>query len=183
VRFTTPDAAQPVGLLCPIASGVEYVPGLLHAEQPHQVGGGPERAAVDLGQSERGFLGGDHQIGGAGDADAAAETEAVHGGDHRHGAIVDGRERVVAAAVHRRDQAAIARQLFDVDSGAEAAPIGGDHHHAHGLVAAQRAHGLGQVRPAGGRQRVHRRMVQHDLRDPPGCSHRRTWLPYFFASD
>ncbi len=59
----------------------------------------------------------------ADEADAAAEAEAVDRRDHRHRAVVDGGEAVVAAAVHLGDQVArVARELLDVDAGAEAAP-------------------------------------------------------------
>ena len=49
-------------------------------------------------------FGGDHEVRGARDADAAAQAVAVYGGDHRHGAVDDGGEGVVTAAVRRNVQ-------------------------------------------------------------------------------
>ena len=68
----------------------------------------------------------------ADDADAAAEAEAVRRGDHRHRAVVDRGERVVAAAGSPAViSARVARELLDVDAGAEAAALGGEQHDAH----------------------------------------------------
>ena len=67
--------------------------------QPRQVGGRAERAAFDLGQAERGVVGGDDDVGVADQPDAAADAEAVDGGDDRHLALVDRAECGEAAAV------------------------------------------------------------------------------------
>ena len=84
-------------------AGVEHPPGLLHAHQAHQVGGGAEGAAIDLRQGEGGVLRADHDVGGARDPDATADAVAVDRGDHGDRAVVDGREGVVAAPVHVDD--------------------------------------------------------------------------------
>ena len=75
------------------------------------MGGGAERAAVDLGQTEVGVVAGDDDVGVADEADAAADAEPVDGGDHRHRALVDGGERGVAALVGA-DQGARSRSVF-----------------------------------------------------------------------
>ena len=90
-------------------------------DEPGQVGGGAERATVDLGQPEGGVLGGDDHVGVAGQPDAAAEAEALHGGDHGHLAVVDGGEGGGAAAVDPDEGlVALGVDLLDVDAGAEA---------------------------------------------------------------
>ena len=45
--------------------------------EPGKVGGRAERAAVDLGQAERRVVGGDHDVGIAGETDAAVEVAAL----------------------------------------------------------------------------------------------------------
>ena len=80
-------------------AGVDHGPHQRLRHQPGQVRGRAQRAAVDLGQPERRVVGRDHDVGVAGQADAAAEAEAVHRGDHRHRAVVDGGERGEAALV------------------------------------------------------------------------------------
>ena len=105
---------------------VDHRPHLVLGHEPGQVGGGAERAAVDLGQAEGGVVGGDDDVGVADQADAAAEAEAVDGGDDRHRALVDGGEGGVAAPVGA-DQGVEALgglHLLDVDAGVEAAALG-----------------------------------------------------------
>ena len=94
-----------------------------------------------------------------------AQNEAVAGANHRNRAIVDGREGIVTALVHLGDQAAVLGELLDIDPGAEAASLGAQNDDAHLLIAPKRNDGLGQLRPAGAVERVHRRVVQHDLRN------------------
>ena len=59
---------------------VDHRPHPVLGDETGQMGGRTESAAVDLGQSERGVLRGDHDVGVADETDAAAEAEAVHGG-------------------------------------------------------------------------------------------------------
>ena len=86
-------------------------------------------AAVDLGQTEHGVLGGDDDVGVADQPDAAAQAVALHGGDDRHLAVVDGVERREAAAV-RPDQRGVALglDLLDVHAGAEGPALRAQHH-------------------------------------------------------
>ena len=89
--------------------------------------GGTESAPIDFRKAEGGVLGGDDDVGGARDADAAPEAVAVHGGNHRDGAIVDGREGVVAASIHIDDLGSVLGQLLDVDSGLKPLAFRPDH--------------------------------------------------------
>ena len=99
-------------------------------DQPRQVGGGTERAAVDFGKSEGGVVGGHHDVRVPDDADASAETEPLDGGDHRDLALVDGGEGGEAAPVGA-DQRLVtpALDLLDVHPGAEPPPLGPDDDH------------------------------------------------------
>ena len=121
------------------------------------------RAAVDLGQAEAGVVGGDHDIGGAADADAAAEHEAMHRGDHRHLVQVHRLEGGVVAGVDRDDQALVGVELLDVDAGAEAPVLSPDDQHAHVGARAQRGDGIGQCMPAGAVERVDGCAVENEL--------------------
>ena len=100
-------------------------------DEPGEVGGGAECAAVDLGQSEDGVVGRDDHVGVADQADAAADAEAVDRGHHGHGAVVDGGEGGGAAAVGV-DQRAVAvggLHFLDVDAGVEPASLRSQDHH------------------------------------------------------
>ena len=135
-------------------------------DQPGQVRGGAERAAVDLGQAEGGVVAGHDDVGVADQADAAAEAEAVHRGDHRDGALVDRRERRVAAAVgaDQRVEAGGALHLLDVDAGVEPAPLGRAARR-RGRESSDRRSSTASARsnqPCD-RQRVDRREVDDDL--------------------
>ena len=101
------------------------------------MGGGAERAAVDLGEAEGGVVGGHDHVGVADQADAAAEAEAVDGGDHRHRAVVHGGEGGVAAPVGADEgvEALGGLHLLDVDAGVEAAALGPQHDDPHLRVA------------------------------------------------
>ena len=136
-------------------------------DQAGQVGGGAERAPVHLGQAEGGVVGGDDDVGVAGQADAAAEAEALHGGDDRHLAVVDGGEGGGAAAVHA-DQGLVplGLDLLDVDPGAEAPPLGPQDDHPVVGHPARREEGVGQLEPARHVERVDRRVVDDHLGDP-----------------
>ncbi len=57
--------------------------------QPGEVGGGSERAALHLGQAELGVIGGDDHVGVADEADAAAHAESVDRCDDGNLALVD----------------------------------------------------------------------------------------------
>ena len=81
---------------------VHHRPHLVLRHEPAQVGGGTERAAVDLGKAEGGVVGGDDHVGVADQPDPAAEAVAVDGRDHRHRAVVHGREGGEAARGWRR---------------------------------------------------------------------------------
>ena len=131
------------------------------------MGGRAERAPVHLGQAEGGVVGGHDHVGVAGQPDAAAQAEALHGGDDRHLAVVDGGEGGGAAAVDPDQRlVALGVDLLDVDPGAEAAPLGPQDHHpivGHPTGGDER---VGQGEPARHIQRVHRRMVDDHLADP-----------------
>ena len=102
---------------------VDHLAHRVLGDEPGQVGGGAERAPVDLGQAEGGVLGGHHDVGVAGQADPAAQAEALDGGDDRHLAVVDGGEGGGAAPVDP-DQGLVALglDLLDVHPGAEPPP-------------------------------------------------------------
>ena len=98
-----------------------------------EVGGGAEGAPVDFGQAEGGVVGGDDDVGVAGEADAAAEAEALDGRDDGDLAVVYGGEGGVAAAVDADEGlVALGVDLLDVDAGAEATAGGAEDHDAVG---------------------------------------------------
>ena len=80
-------------------SCVDHRPHLVLRHQARQVRGRTQRAPVDLGQSERGVVGGHDDVGVADQTDAAAETEPVHRRDDRDGALVHRGESREATAV------------------------------------------------------------------------------------
>nr|BFE78655.1 hypothetical protein GCM10020093_012560 [Planobispora longispora] len=160
------------------AAGVDHGAHQVLGDQAGQVGGGPERAALHLGQAEVGVLGGDHDVGVAGQADAAAQAEPVHGRDHRDLALVDGRERGVAAPVrpHQRLEPGGGLHLLDVHPGVEAPALRAQHHDAGLRIAPGLPYGPRQVEPALDGQRVDRGHVRDDFGDavavvPGGDSH------------
>ncbi|GAA3035041.1 hypothetical protein GCM10020000_10620 [Streptomyces olivoverticillatus] len=114
------------------------------------MGGGAEGAAVELGQAEDGVVGGDDGIGVAGEADAAAEAEALDGGHHRHLAVVDGGKGRGAALVdvEQGPVAGCALQLLDVDARIEAPPGGGEDDAVDRGVGARGPYRFGEVVPA-----------------------------------
>ena len=135
--------------------------------QTRQVGGGTERAPVDLGQPEGGVVRRDHDVGVAGDPDTAAETETVDGSDDRDLAVVDGGEGGGAAPVDP-DQGLVpfGLDLLDVDSGAEPAPFGPHDDRPHLRVTTGGQDGLGQLEPAGDVEGVDGWHVDDDLGGP-----------------
>ena len=136
-------------------------------DEAGEVGGGTEGAAVDLGQAEGGIVGGDHDVGVAGEADAAAEAEALDGRDDGDLAVVYGGEGGVAAAVDADEGlVALGVDLLDVDAGAEAPAGGTEDDDTVGGHPAGRDEGVGQGEPAGHIERVHRGVVDHHLGDP-----------------
>ena len=126
-----------------------------------------ERAAVDFGDTEGRVVGGDDDVGVAGETDAAAEAEAVDGRDHGHLAVVHRAERFVAAAVHPHEALVrgVGSQLLDVDAGLEAPARRLQDHDPHVGVTAGIAQGVGELEPAGDGQRVHGRVVDGHSRD------------------
>ena len=147
-------------------AGEQHASRLLHAEHAHGVGGRAHGAAVDLGQAEGGAPPRRcTKSAGAGDADAAAQAVAVHPRDHRHRAVVEVAEGVVAAAVRVDDQCAVLGQLLHVDAALEPAPVRTHHQDTHALVLAEAADLTREVGPALGGERVHRRIVDHQLGD------------------
>ena len=126
-------------------------------------------AAVDLGQPEVGVVARDDHVGVAHQAHATAHAVAVHGGDHRHRAVVHGGERGEAPLVGA-DQGVEpfgVLHLLDVDAGVEAPALGAEDDDAHGPVLAELVEGARQLEPAGDRQRVDGRSVDHHLGDAP----------------
>jgi hypothetical protein len=132
-----------------------------------EVGGGPQRTPVDLGEAEGGVVGGHDDVGVAHQPDAPAQAVPVDGGDHRHGALVDGGEGGVAAPVgaHQGGEPFGGLHLLDVDPGVEAPALGPQDDHPHGRVLAQRPDRVGQLEPAGHGEGVDRRVVHDDLGD------------------
>ena len=145
------------------------------AAGPAAPGGWPRRVRRGRPRAGRsGVVGGDDDVGVADQADATAETEAVHGGDDRHGALVDGGKGGEAALVGA-DQGVEALgglHLLDVDAGVEPASLGPEHHDTHRPVGSEVGEGAGEVEPTLDGQRVHRGVVDDDLRDP-ALVHRR----------
>ena len=152
---------------------VDHGPHQRLRHQPGQVRGRAQRAAVDLGQPERRVVGRDHDVRVAGQADAAAEAEAVHRGDHRHRAVVDGGERGEAALVGA-DQRLVPLgplHLLDVHAGAEAAALRGEDHGPGRGFGPRRGDRRREIPPALHRQRVDRRKVDDHLGDPVSGAH------------
>ena len=81
----------------------------------------PSAPRSTSGRPKRRVVGRDHDVGVAGDPDAAAEAVAVDRRDHRDLAVVDRGERLPAAAVHadERRVGGVGRELLDVDAGLE----------------------------------------------------------------
>ncbi len=147
--------------------GEEQAPHHVLRHQTRQVGGGPECAALDLGQAERRVVGGDDHVGVADQADAAAHAEPVDRRDDGHRALVHRAECLEAAAVGV-DQCGEALGLLhflDVDARVEPAALGPQDHHVGGLVAARGRDGVGELEPSGGRDRVDGRVVDGDRDD------------------
>ncbi len=164
----------------------EHGPQLVLRHEAGEVGRDTERAPVDLGQPEGGVVGGDHDVGVAGETDAAADAEALHRGDDRDLAVVDRAERLVTAAVHadQRLVRRIGRQLLDVDAGLEALALGPQDHDAGIAVAARSTECVGELEPARDRQRVHGRVVDGDDDDVLArfrADHARSILPGMVA--
>ena len=136
-------------------------------DQPGQVGGGTEGAAVDLRDTEVRVVARHHAVGVADQADPAAQAEAVDRRDDRDRALVDRLERRVAAPVGADQgvEAAGALHLLDVDAGVEAATLGAQDHHVGGRVATGLVEGGRQVEPALHGERVDRRGVHRDHPD------------------
>src|SRR4051812_1474466 len=152
-----------------------------------------ERTLLDLRQPERRVIGRDDDVGVAGQPDAAAEAEPVHGGDDRHRALVDGGEGGEAAAVgtHQGREPLGRLHLLDVDAGVESLAFSGEDDHVHVRVGAGSADNVGELEPACDRQRVDRGHVDDNLGDVLGDgqadAHDRTFTPldsaYKTASD
>ncbi len=133
------------------------------------MGGDTESAPIDLGESEGRVVGRDQDVGVAGDPDAASEAVAVHRRDDRDLTVVDRRERLVAAPVHP-DEAllrGIGRELLDVDAHLERTElrVRGHDHDADVGIPAGVPDRVGELEPTRDRECVHRRVVDHDLRD------------------
>ena len=128
-----------------------------------------QRATIDLGNPELRIVGGDHDVGIAGNRHAAPEAVAVHRGDHRYLAVVDRCERLPTALadLHERLIRRVGSELFDVDTDLESAELRvcRDDHDVHVWIAPVPADGLGELRPAGDGERIHRRVVDDDLGD------------------
>ena len=142
------------------------------------MGGRPECTAIDFGQAEGRVLTRDDHVGVADEPDAAAQAEAVHGGDDRDLALVDSSERGEAAAVgaDQGGEPRIGLDLLDVDAGVEAAALGAEHDRADLLIGPGSPERVGEREPARHRQRVHRRVVDHDL-GHPACQCARNHAP------
>ncbi|MNF43558.1 hypothetical protein D3C84_246460 [compost metagenome] len=120
-------------------------------------------ATVDFRQGEGRTLRRHDYIGGAGDADATAEDEAVHGDYHRHRAAVYGLEGFVVAGVDRDDALRVGIQFLDVDAGTEAAPLGANDDDPHLRVDAQCLNVFRQCQPFLAVQGVDGWLGEHQL--------------------
>ena len=148
---------------------IDHRPHLVLRDKPREVRGGAERAPVDFGKPEVGVVARHDHVGVAHQADSAADAVAVHRRDHRHRAVVHRGERGEATLV-RADQGVEALgvlHLLDVDAGVEAASLGAQHDNAYRAVRAQLLEHARQLEPAGDRQRIDRRRVDHQLGDAP----------------
>ena len=79
-RSTVPNASS--SLRGDHRAGEEHRAQLVLGHEAREVRRDAERAAVDLGEAEGRVVGGDDDVGVAGEPDAAAEAEAVHRRDH-----------------------------------------------------------------------------------------------------
>ncbi|MNO87585.1 hypothetical protein D3C76_790080 [compost metagenome] len=129
------------------------------------MGAAAHGATVHFRQGEGRALRGDDDVGRAGDADAAAEHEAVHRDDHRHRATMHGLEGFVVAAVDRDDALRMLVQLLDIDAGAEAATLGADDDDPRLRIGAQGVDAVGQGLPLDAVEGVDRRLVDHEFDD------------------
>ena len=120
--------------------------------------GAGDQADARLGQAEAGAVGGDHDVAGQRDLEAAAGRHAVDGGDQRLGAVVAARDRREARA--RSDALlAVGRRLgrrLEVVAGAERPVAGaGDDRHPGVVVALEVVEDLDQLGVRVRVQRVH----------------------------
>jgi hypothetical protein len=91
---------------------------------------------------EAGLLGGDADVGHAGQVAAGADGRAIDGGDGRHVEAVEGQRNALDAApvvvphIHpaARRQPALVAEILDVAAGAEGAAGTGEDHHLHRRV-------------------------------------------------
>ena len=150
---------------------VEHAPDLLDREHAQQVRRRAERAAVDLGQAEGRVVGGEDDVARADDADAAAEARSraprrspapgSRGSPRRR------RSSPGSPAVMRRD---VARELLDVDAGAEAAPSAA---RSTTLTAGSRPSAVMVVARASASRRCRRRSRADGRAGPRRCGRRR----------
>ncbi len=136
-------------------------------DEAGEVGRRAQRAPVDFGKPEEGVVTGDDDVGVPGEADATADAEPVDRRDQRHRAVVDrgeGREAPLVGADERGEPLGVLH-LLDVDAGVEALAFAAQDDDSGGGVLAGRGNFLGELEPAGHRQRVHGRDVDDDLGD------------------
>ena len=145
---------------------VDHRPHAVLGHEARQVGGRAEGPPVDLGEPEGGVVGGHHDVGVAGQAHAATETEAVDGGDDGNLALVDGGEGGEAAPVGP-DQRLVPTglDLLDVHAGAEAPALGPEDDDPVVGHPAGSQYGFGQTEPAGHVEGVDRRVVDDHFGD------------------
>src|SRR5579871_2719578 len=131
------------------------------------MGGDAERTAVDLGQAEGCVVGSDDDVGVAGEAEAAAETETIDGGDDGNGAVIDRGEGFPASAVdlHERFVGGVGGEFLDVDAGLETLALGAQDDRSNLGVTAGCVQRIGERKPARDGQRIHGRVVDGDDRD------------------
>ena len=164
-RSTVPNASSSCAVIIePMKNiGAQLVLG----NEPREVGRDSERAAVDFGQPERRVVGGNHDVGVAGEPDASAEAKAVHGRDDGNRAVVHRGEGLVAPAVdgNQRLVGRVGGELLDVDAGLEALALGLQDHDTDIGVVTGVADRIRQREPTADGKCVHGRIVDRDDRD------------------
>ena len=150
-----------------LAAGEDHV---LGASRPHEPGqalgpaGAGDDAEQDLGLAEGGGLGRHPQVAGQGQLASAPEGVAGHGRDRRPGNAGNGVERLPEVPADAR-RLLPPPELGDVGARREDAIASSDDDGA-GRVGRQLPSGLGDLTEQRHRQRIRRRPVERDDRDP-----------------
>ena len=137
---------------------------LFRADQPRQAlgpAGAGQQAELDFGQADPRPRRGDPEMAGERQLEAAAQSRAVQRRDHRLCRRFDLADHLAEARGPRR-----LAEFVDVGAGEKGAPGAGDHHRLDGRVAAGLAQRLRKPGADLVLQRVDRRIVGDDNRNP-----------------